>query len=295
MLAQRRAVEVAETRRRLEQLEDAPSEENCALAGRLFLDAAAGGEVLEAWRQYSGQITPDDPELRQLLEAWRQLGHERRKKVLEFSQEQLALSLLRAERAILGSVQTPEEAFEIVRNLPAGRPRAEGRGAVRRRPRHRRRERRVMPMQGARRETAVDRLALTGRRSLNNSDAQLDRQALDYARELHATASDLRRGAERWRLPPETSEEYAERLGTREWVHGPRTTRCHKQSSWSSSRLAWMSSPTRFLSSYRLGPPTVHARRDPRGPLPPRTSKPLFPADSFIGRAIRTADLSSPD
>jgi hypothetical protein len=54
---------------------------------------------------------------------------------------------------------------------------------------------------------------------LNNSDAQLDRQALDYARELHATASDLRRGAERWRLPPETSEEYAERLGTREWVH----------------------------------------------------------------------------
>jgi hypothetical protein len=31
----------------------------------------------------------------------------------------LALSLLRAETAILGSVQTPEEAFEIVRNLPA--------------------------------------------------------------------------------------------------------------------------------------------------------------------------------
>ena len=119
VLAQRRAVEVAEKRRRLEQLEDAPSEENCALAGRLFLDTAAGGEVLEAWRQYSGQITPDDPELRQLLEAWRQLGHERRKKVLEFSQEQLALSLLRAERAILGSVQTPEEAFEVVRNLPA--------------------------------------------------------------------------------------------------------------------------------------------------------------------------------
>ena len=97
MLAQRRAVEVAQKRRQLEQLEDAPSEENCALAGRLFLDTAAGGEVLEAWRQYSGQITPDDPELRQLLEAWRQLGHERRKKVLEFSQEQLALSLLRAE------------------------------------------------------------------------------------------------------------------------------------------------------------------------------------------------------
>jgi hypothetical protein len=54
---------------------------------------------------------------------------------------------------------------------------------------------------------------------LNKSDAQLDRQALDYARELHATASDLRRGAERWRLPQETSEEYAERLGAREWVH----------------------------------------------------------------------------
>jgi len=119
MLAQRRADEVVEKRRRFEQLEDAPSEETCALAGRLFLDTAAGGEVLEAWRQFSGQITPDDPELRQLLEAWRQLGHERRKKVLEFSQEQLALSLLRAETAILGSVQTPEEAFEIVRNLPA--------------------------------------------------------------------------------------------------------------------------------------------------------------------------------
>ena len=121
VLAQRRAVEVAEKRRRLEQLEDAPSEENCALAGRLFLDTAAG-EVLEAWQQYSDQITPDDPELRQLLEAWRQLGHERRKKVLEFSQEQLALSLLQAERAILGSVQTPEEAFEVVRTLSAGGP-----------------------------------------------------------------------------------------------------------------------------------------------------------------------------
>ena len=55
MLAQRRAVEVAQKRRQLEQLEDAPSEENCALAGRLFLDTAAGGEVLEAWRQFSGQ------------------------------------------------------------------------------------------------------------------------------------------------------------------------------------------------------------------------------------------------
>ncbi len=125
VLAQRRAVEVAQKRRRLEQLEDAPSEENCALAGRLFLDTAAG-EVLEAWRQYSDQITPDDPELRQLLEAWRQLGHERRKKVLEFSQEQLALSLLRAERAILGSVQTPEEAFEVVRNLSAWTPESGG-------------------------------------------------------------------------------------------------------------------------------------------------------------------------
>ncbi|MGB2953641.1 MAG: hypothetical protein WBB74_09675, partial [Gaiellaceae bacterium] len=63
--------------------------------------------------------TPDDPELRQLLQAWRQLGHERRKKVLEFSQDQLALSLLWVEQAILGSVQTPEEAFEIVRNISA--------------------------------------------------------------------------------------------------------------------------------------------------------------------------------
>jgi transcriptional regulator with XRE-family HTH domain len=119
MLAQRRAADVAEKRRRLEQLEDAPSDEICALAGRLFLNTAAGGEVLDAWRQFSGQITHDDPELRLLLEAWRQLGHERRKKVLEFSQEQLALSLLRAETAILGTVQTPEEAFEIVRNLSA--------------------------------------------------------------------------------------------------------------------------------------------------------------------------------
>src|SRR5688572_10246690 len=84
-VAQRRAAEVAQMRRRLEQFEDAPSEENCALAGRLFLDTDAGGEVLEAWRQYSAQITPDDPELRQLLEAWHHLGHERRKRVLEFS------------------------------------------------------------------------------------------------------------------------------------------------------------------------------------------------------------------
>jgi len=120
MLAQRHAVEVAQKRRQFEQLDDAESEEVCALAGRLFLHTAARGDHLEAWRQFSGQITPDDPELRQLLEAWRQLGHERRKKVLEFSQDQLALSLLRVEKAILGSVQTPEEAFEIVRNLSAG-------------------------------------------------------------------------------------------------------------------------------------------------------------------------------
>jgi len=117
MLAQRRAVEVAEKRRSLEQLDDAQSEEVCALAGHLFLHTAARGDHLEAWRQFSGQITPDDPELRQLLQAWRQLEHERRKKVLEFSQDQLALSLLRVEKAILGSVQTPEEAFEIVRNV----------------------------------------------------------------------------------------------------------------------------------------------------------------------------------
>ena len=116
VLAQRRAVEVAQKRRQFEQLDDAPSEKVCALAGRLFLDTAAGGDHLEAWRQFSGQITPDDPELRQLLQAWRQLEHERRKKVLEFSQDQLALSLLRVEKAILGSVQAPEEPFEIAGN-----------------------------------------------------------------------------------------------------------------------------------------------------------------------------------
>jgi transcriptional regulator with XRE-family HTH domain len=121
MRAQRCAIEVAEKRRQLERLDDARSEEVCALAGRLFLQSAAGGDHLEAWRQFSGQITPDDPELRQLLEAWRQLEHERRTKVLEFAQDQLALSLLRVERAILASVQTPEEAFELVRkNLSAG-------------------------------------------------------------------------------------------------------------------------------------------------------------------------------
>ena len=120
MLARRHAVEVAQKRRQFEQRDDARSEEVCALAGRLFLDTAAGGDHLEAWRQFSGQITPDDPELRQLLGAWRQLEHERRKKVLEFSQDQLALSLLRVEKAILASVQTPEEAFEFVRNLSAG-------------------------------------------------------------------------------------------------------------------------------------------------------------------------------
>jgi transcriptional regulator with XRE-family HTH domain len=119
-LAQGCAVEVAQKRRQLEQLDDARSEEVCAFAGRLFLQAAAGGDHLEAWRQFSGQITPDDPELRQLLQAWRQLEHERRKKVLEFSQDQLALSLLGVEKAILGSVQTPEETLEIVRNLSAG-------------------------------------------------------------------------------------------------------------------------------------------------------------------------------
>jgi transcriptional regulator with XRE-family HTH domain len=121
MLAQGCAVEVAQKRRQCEQLDDAQSEEVCAFAGRLFLHAAAGGDHLEAWRQFSGQITPDDPELRQLLQAWRQLEHERRKKVLDFSQDQLALSLLRVEGAFLGSAQTPEEAFEIVRNVSAGR------------------------------------------------------------------------------------------------------------------------------------------------------------------------------
>jgi transcriptional regulator with XRE-family HTH domain len=119
-LAQDSAVEVAQKRRQFEQLDDAQSEEVCTFAGRLFLHTAAGGDHLEAWRQFSGQITPDDPELRQLLQAWRQLEHERRKKVLEFSQDQLALSLLRVDKAILGSVQTSEEAFEIVRNVSAG-------------------------------------------------------------------------------------------------------------------------------------------------------------------------------
>jgi transcriptional regulator with XRE-family HTH domain len=120
MLAQDSAVAVAQKRRQLEQLDDAQSEEVCTFAGRLFLHTAAGGDHLEAWRQFSGQITPDDPELRQLLQAWRQLEHEPRKKVLEFSQDQLALSLLRVDKAILGSVQTSEEAFEIVRNVSAG-------------------------------------------------------------------------------------------------------------------------------------------------------------------------------
>jgi transcriptional regulator with XRE-family HTH domain len=119
-LAQDSAVEVAQKRRQFEQLDDAQSEEVCTFAGRLFLHTAAGGDHLEAWRQFSGQITPDDPELRQLLQAWRQLEHERRKKVLEFSQDQLALSLLRVDKAILGSVHTSEEAFEIVRNVSAG-------------------------------------------------------------------------------------------------------------------------------------------------------------------------------
>jgi transcriptional regulator with XRE-family HTH domain len=120
MFAQACAVEVAQKRRQFEQLDDAQSEEVCTFAGRLFLHTAAGGDHLEAWRQFSGQITPDDPELRQLLQAWRQLEHERRKKVLEFSQDQLALSLLRVEKAMLGSVQTSEGAFEIVRNVSAG-------------------------------------------------------------------------------------------------------------------------------------------------------------------------------
>src|SRR6266542_1543588 len=106
LLVQGCAVEVAQKRRQFEQLDDALSEEVCTFAGRLFLHTAAGGDHLEAWRQFSGQITPDDPELRQ--------------KVLEFSQDQLALSLLRVEKAFLGSAQTPEEAFEIVRNVSTG-------------------------------------------------------------------------------------------------------------------------------------------------------------------------------
>jgi transcriptional regulator with XRE-family HTH domain len=126
MLAERGAVEVAQKRRQFERLDDAPSEEVCTLAGRLFLHTAAGGDHLEAWRQFSGQITPDDPELRQLLQAWRQLEHERRQKVLEFSLDQLALSLLRVEEAIIRSAQTPEEAFEIVRNLPSAWPAGNG-------------------------------------------------------------------------------------------------------------------------------------------------------------------------
>ena len=127
MLAQRHAVEVARKRRLFEQLDDAPSEEVDALAGHLFLQTAAGGDHhLEAWRQFSGQITPDDPELRQLLEAWRQLEHERRKKVLEFSQDQLALSLLRVERAILGnpSAGTSENGHPNGHSRSAKRPSA---------------------------------------------------------------------------------------------------------------------------------------------------------------------------
>ena len=127
MLAQRHAVEVARKRRLFEQLDDAPSGEVDALAGHLFLHTAAGGDHhLEAWRQFSGQITPDDPELRQLLEAWRQLEHERRKKVLEFSLDQLALSLLRVEKAILGnpSAGTSENGHPSGHSRSANRPSA---------------------------------------------------------------------------------------------------------------------------------------------------------------------------
>ena len=136
LLAQRLVVEVAQKRQQFERLDDAASEEVCVFAGRLFLETAAGGDHLEAWRQFSGQITPDDPELRQLLQGWRQLEHERRKKVLEFSQDQLALSLLGVEKAILGSVQTPEEGFEIARDVAAksaenGRPRSYSRSVKR--------------------------------------------------------------------------------------------------------------------------------------------------------------------
>ena len=136
LLAQRLVVEVAQKRQQFEQLDDAASEEVCALAGRLFLETAAGGDHLEAWRQFSGQITPDDPELRQLLQGWRQLEHERRKKVLEFCQDQLALSLLGVEKAILGSVQTPEKGIEIARDAAAktaenGRPRSYSRSVKR--------------------------------------------------------------------------------------------------------------------------------------------------------------------
>jgi transcriptional regulator with XRE-family HTH domain len=134
LLAHRLADEVAQKRQQFERLDDAASEEVCALAGRLFLQTTAGGDHLEAWRQFSGQITPDDPELRQLLQAWLQLEHERRKKVLEFSQDQVALSLLRVEKAILWSVQTPEEGLELGRNVSArtaenGRPRSSSRSA----------------------------------------------------------------------------------------------------------------------------------------------------------------------
>jgi hypothetical protein len=51
------------------KLDDAPSEQVCALAGRFFLDTAARVDHVEAWRQFVGQITPDDPKLRQLLQA----------------------------------------------------------------------------------------------------------------------------------------------------------------------------------------------------------------------------------
>ena len=127
IVVQRCAAEVADKRRQFELLDVAPSEEVCALAGRLFLETAAGGDHLEAWRQFTGQITPDDPELRQLLEAWRQLEHERRRKVLEFSQDQLALSLLRVETAILGSVATGE----APRAAENGRPSRPSRSAKR--------------------------------------------------------------------------------------------------------------------------------------------------------------------
>ena len=120
ILSQRRAVEVAEKRRQYEQLDDAASEEVCALAGRLFLHAAAAATTLRLGSSSRVRSPPDDPELRQLLQAWRQLEHGRRKKVLEFSQDELALSQLRVEQAILGSVRTPEEAFELVRSLSAG-------------------------------------------------------------------------------------------------------------------------------------------------------------------------------
>ena len=161
-LARQRALDIAQKRRRLEQLEDAPSEEICALAGALPGHGRwrRGARGLAEVTQVRSRLT-----IRSFVSCSRRgVSSGTNDAKCSSSPRSSWLSRCSGPRRPSSDSPDPRGGIRDVRNLRPGRPRTEdrppfavGQGTV-----FEIKERQVMAMQGTRRGTAVDRLALTG-------------------------------------------------------------------------------------------------------------------------------------